>query len=62
MIHGKNGPKFVPGQVIQAENGEEKFIPGQVVDGAFVPGMIIETKSGPLFIPGQVRRISVARS
>ncbi len=28
----------------------------QVVNGIFVPGMIIETKSGPLFIPGQVVR------
>ena len=60
MIHGKNGPRFVPGQVIETEDGNEQFIPGQIMDTKdgkkFVPGQIIETKSGPNFIPGQVIR------
>ncbi|XP_054277504.1 obscurin-like isoform X6 [Macrosteles quadrilineatus] len=48
--------KFVPGQVVTTENGEQ-FVPGQVVetkDGAkFVPGQVIDTRSGPKFVPGQ---------
>ena len=60
MINGKNGPRFVPGQVIETEDGNEQFIPGQIMDTKdgkkFVPGQIIETKSGPNFIPGQVIR------
>ena len=32
MIHGKNGPRFVPGQVIETEDGNEQFIPGQIMD------------------------------
>lgn len=48
--------KFVPGQVVTTEKGEQ-FVPGQVVetkDGAkFVPGQVIETRCGSKFVPGQ---------
>ena len=49
MINGKNGPRFVPGQVIETEDGNEQFIPGQIMDTKdgkkFVPGQIIETNT-----------------
>lgn len=48
--------KFVPGQVVSTERGEQ-FVPGQVVETKygpkFVPGQIVETRSGPKFVPGQ---------
>ena len=44
IIDGKNGPRFLPGQVIESEDGDERFIPGQIMDSLtdgikrFVPG------------------------
>ncbi|XP_046987927.1 uncharacterized protein LOC124593677 [Schistocerca americana] len=69
LVHGDNGEvrfvpgifvkeegKFVPGQVVLTEKGEQ-FVPGQVVetrDGPkFVPGQVVETRTGPKFVPGQ---------
>ena len=65
IMDGKNGPRFLPGQVIESEDGDERFIPGQIMDSPdgvtrFVPGQIIETKTGPVFIPGQVLRYVVS--
>ena len=58
MEYTKDGPKFVPGKVMEI-NGVKTFIPGKVVtdeDGleVFIPGKMIETKNGPKFVPGQV--------
>ncbi|XP_066993446.2 obscurin isoform X3 [Anabrus simplex] len=69
LIHGEEGEvrfvpgmfveeegRFVPGQVVLTENGEQ-FVPGQVVETSdgpkFVPGQVVETSSGPKFVPGQ---------
>ena len=44
IFDGKNGPRFLPGQVIESEDGDERFIPGQIMDSLedgikrFVPG------------------------
>ena len=32
IFDGKNGPRFLPGQVIESEDGDERFIPGQIMD------------------------------
>lgn len=55
-IVGQDDCKFIPGQVVMTDRGEQ-FVPGQVVetrDGPkFVPGQVVETKAGPKFVPGQ---------
>ena len=58
MEYTKDGPKFVPGKVMEI-NGVKTFIPGKLVENEdgleiFVPGKMIETKNGPKFVPGQV--------
>lgn len=57
-MHTKAGPTFIPGQVIYTEEEGERFVPGQVVDTddgpRFVPGRVVENGDKVTFIPGQM--------
>jgi hypothetical protein len=58
MEYGEDGPRFVPGKVMEI-NGIKTFIPGKMIldetgEEVFVPGKMIETKNGSKFVPGQV--------
>lgn len=55
---GEEGQVFIPGRSMEL-NGIKTFIPGKMIqneDGSetFVPGKVIQTKNGPKFVSGQV--------
>jgi hypothetical protein len=55
----EDGPKFVPGKIMEI-HGVKTFIPGKFLkdlagNDVFVPGKMINGKNGPKFVPGQVK-------